>query len=227
MQSFVLVPAVVRRASAEFARDGFAVLSGGVVPEFRRFAQARAEKMIRVGDDDASRRIVGKKRQYLFDFPDGPEAPPDLFDAVAGIAGVPSERLTLSERLIKVYDTDAPTAPTPHKDRRASELALGIPLVVPAGSALVLFPHADRSENPDDCVARYAEASEDAANVDGVRLEVEAGSAVLFRGSSIFHERIAAARTVILYLKFNTLGLDPLGHDARPPERRARASNPA
>jgi hypothetical protein len=39
----------------------------------------------------------------------------------------------------------------------------------------------------------------------------------MFRGSSIYHERVKAASTRLLYCKFNFMRLDPLGEDPRTP----------
>src|SRR5205807_1861025 len=46
-----------------------------------------------------------------------------------------------------------------------------------------------------------------------IELDARPGDVVIFRGSSIYHGRLYAARSSILYFKLNTMRLDPLGED--------------
>jgi hypothetical protein len=55
-----------------------------------------------------------------------------------------------------------------------------------------------------------------------VELDAKPGDVVVFRGSTIFHGRLHAAKSSILYFKFNTMGLDPLGEDPSTEMRRQR-----
>jgi len=38
---------------------------------------------------------------------------------------------------------------------------------------------------------------------------------IIFHGSTVFHERINSAGCLILYIKFNSAGQDPLGEHAK------------
>ena len=48
---------------------------------------------------------------------------------------------------------------------------------------------------------------------EAVMLNEKVGDLVLFNGSSIFHERVKAAGTAVLYIKINDNGDDPLGEN--------------
>jgi hypothetical protein len=51
--------------------------------------------------------IKGKKEQSLFEFPDGFDYAPELFDVVAQVCGLDHVGMTLSERHIQCYEADA------------------------------------------------------------------------------------------------------------------------
>ena len=49
--------------------------------------------------------------------------------------------------------------------------------------------------------------------ISPVVLDPRPGDVVVFQGSSIYHERMRAAGSKILYLKLNAMGLDPIGEN--------------
>ena len=64
-----------------------------------------------------------------------------------------------------------------------------------------------------------------ASEIEPVKVDVRPGDVVLFRGSSIYHERVNAANTTLLYLKFNSMRLDPIGEDPSTPVQREVSLN--
>jgi hypothetical protein len=206
--------------SAQYAKDGYVRIPGGVNPEFLRFVQETTRQQL---DQDKSLKdwnFKGKKRQYLFDFPDSCDFPHGVKEMVAQVTGLDVTKLTLCERHIKVYDSEADPNPPPHKDRLASEVAVGIPVTVPKDSMMVVYPRQLAGINPYHTTAalRASLDEEDLpehtlANEKPVEIDLQLGDVVMFRGSALYHERLHAANTIMLYLKFNSLRLDPLGED--------------
>ena len=95
-----------------------------------------------------SKFAVGDKQQAMYQFPDGRDYHAELVAAVAGVCGVEPAALVLSERHIKAYEATAVPDPPAHKDRFASEFAVGFSVRVPEGSTLVLYPRDERAVNP-------------------------------------------------------------------------------
>lgn len=225
MRVFDFNPAHYRQ---EYESNGFVRVENGVGREFYEFALAQAKRLISGNDTDLKDwQFKGKKAQFLFEFPSGSDWPAGVKSLVADLCGMPRSNVTLCERHIKAYDAEAPVMPPPHKDRLASEVAVGVPLIVAEGSHLVLYPQDYCDINPFGSTATYRNLlDEDAvpeklfAGVEPVRLDMQPGDVVLFRGSSIYHERFKAANSVVLYFKFNSLRLDPLGEDPSTPARR-------
>lgn len=210
----------------QYARDGYVHIAKGVSPEFVEFALAQAMNLIGAEADLREWKFKGKKMQFLFDFPSDDDWS-GVKDAVAALTGLSRPALTLCERHIKVYDANAAEVPPPHKDRLASEVAVGFPLVVAEGSHLVLYPKQDVEVNRFGSTELYRRSlDEDAlpekrlAGVEPVRIDMQPGDVVMFRGSAIYHERIKAAKSIVLYFKFNALRLDPLGEDPGTPTQR-------
>jgi hypothetical protein len=210
----------------QYATDGYVHVVKGVNPEFVEFTLAQARNLIGADADLREWKFNGKKAQFLFDFPSR-EDWSGVKDAVAALTGLSRRALTLCERHIKVYDANAPEAPPPHKDRLASEVAVGFPLVVAQGSHLVLYPKQNLDVNRFGSTELYRRSlDEDAlpekglAGVEPVRVDMQPGDVVMFRGSAIYHERIKAANSIVLYFKFNALRLDPLGEDPGTPAQR-------
>lgn len=213
----------------QYARDGYVHVAKGVNPEFVEFALAQARNLIGADADLREWKFKGKKAQFLFDFPSRDDWS-GVKDAVAALTGLSRPALTLCERHIKVYDANAPEAPPPHKDRLASEVAVGFPLVVAQGSHLVLYPKHNLDVNRFGSTELYRRSlEEDAlpekrlAGVEPVRVDMQPGDVVMFRGSALYHERIKAAKSIVLYFKFNALRLDPLGEDPGTPAQRDAA----
>lgn len=206
----------------EYARKGFVHIPGGVAPEFIDYALTfTRDALTREAETSLSEwTFRNKKKQFLFDFPERIDFHGDLKCPVADLAGIDRNNITLCERHIKVYDDTAPATPPPHKDRLASEVTVGIPLQVPENSYIVLYPHHLRDINPFASTALYRSSlAEDnlpelsLANVEPEILRVQPGDVVFFEGSSMYHERVNPANTSLLYLKFNSMNLDPLAED--------------
>lgn len=213
----------------QYNERGYVCVAGGVNPEFLAFAQAQAREKIGSDLDLEEWRFEGKKVQFLFDFPESSNFPDELFDIVATVAGMDRENVTLCERHIKAYIGEAPETAPAHKDRAASELTFGVPLFIPEGSHLVMYPDHHTDENPFNSTARWRESLDEEQlpetilrDIEPVRIQTPPGDAILFRGSRIYHERFRPANAVLLYLKFNGMRLDPIGEDPRTaPQREA------
>ena len=90
----------------------------------------------------------------------------------------------------------------------------------PAPSRLILYPYHQRSENVFDSCDEFRRSLSEAQRpknslkgVSPVALDPQPGDLVVFKGSAIYHERMRAAGSKILYLKLNALGLDPIGEN--------------
>ena len=135
--------------------------------------------------------------------------------------------MTLSERHVKAYDADANPRPVAHKDRFSSQISVGISLVVPPGSHLVLYPFDDVDENPFldtwlyDSLEPPRRPEVVLEGAPAIELYDEPGDVIVFRGSAFWHLRRNSANAVNIYLKFNDFGCDPLAEDPSTPERRS------
>lgn len=162
--------------------------------------------------------IPGKKRQYLFDFPSR-DFLSSFCEGIAQITGYDPEKITIGERHVKVYLEEAPDFPAPHMDRQAAEFTIGFPIEISKGSRVCFFPHMNRDENTGER-AIYADvpASTDMQSYySDERIEKykgKVGDMFIFHGSTIFHERIKSSGSMILYIKINASGQDPLGEHA-------------
>jgi hypothetical protein len=207
--------------AAHYREHGYALVTGGVSAEFLDFIEAELAHCEREQDDISSKFDKrGRKQQYLFNFPEQLSFVTELVTTMGRLTGLPADELVISERHIKVYPVDARPDPPPHKDRRASQLALGIPIVSPPEARLYLYPHHQRYENPfdsyDEFVRSLAEADRpenSLKGVDPVVVDPQPGDLIVFEGSSIYHERMRAAGSKILYLKMNAFGLNPIGEN--------------
>ncbi|MEM9277978.1 MAG: hypothetical protein AAGA76_05350 [Pseudomonadota bacterium] len=167
--------------------------------------------------------IPGKKRQYLFDFP-STDFLKEFCKGIGQITGYDPEKITVGERHIKVYLEEAPEYPAPHMDRKAAEFTIGFPIHISEGSRVCFFPHLSREEN---CGQRaiYADVPpstnmKEYYNDERIhQFEGKIGDMFIFHGSTIFHERIRSAGSMILYIKINASGQDPLGEHASMLER--------
>lgn len=206
--------------SSAYASHGFVHIPDGISPAFLDFARTFAREAVAKDASLADWAIKNKKSQFLFEFPDSTDFSADVRYPVGGVAGIDGSKVTLCERHIKVYNDKAPAAPPPHKDRVASQITVGIPLEVPDNSYIVLYPEHHRDINRFASTAlhraslRGGERPEQLlADVEPQVVKVWPGDVILFKGSSIYHERVNPANTSLLYLKFNGIGLDPIGED--------------
>lgn len=210
----------------QYRENGYVHIKNGVAPEFLDYLQQYARDRLAETNLEGY-AIKGKKAQSLFDFPVGVDYPAELFDTIATLCGFNRARMTLSERHIQAYESNAAPEPLAHKDRYASLVSVGLSIAIPADSCLVLYPHEHRGLNPfnrsaafpsilqpderPDVVARTARA---------VVLNDEPGDVVAFPGSTTWHLRRNAANSINLYLKFNDFDCDPLGEDQATEKRR-------
>ena len=225
MDAFDFNPADYRSA---YQSRGYVHIAGGVSQPFLQYAQAFHRQC---GADLPEFKFKGKKQQFLFEFPVS-ECLAGIKDMVASVTGLDRARLTLCERHIKAYETSAKADPPPHKDRVASEVAVGLPLIVGEGSEVVIYPDDELTINPFNSTALWRSSLDEEqlpekvlAGKRSVSLNTQPGDVLMFRGSSLYHERKRAAGTVVLYLKFNAMRLDPLGEDdGTEPQRRSSLS---
>lgn len=160
-----------------------------------------------------------QKSQFKFDFP-SLEPAIQFRDAISDLTGISAQKAKLAERHLKVYEDTAMDFQYPHKDRCASGITVGLPIKLPADTALYVFPTFDRSENPNETAIYLDDGEAEAvyALPGAVRIEQEVGDLIVFAGSTIYHGRIKPAGTAILYCKLNDVGRDPLGEDIFQPE---------
>lgn len=231
MKPFTFAP---REFTDDFKEKGFVHIRNGLNAEFLEFARGQLVGCRESGQNELSaREIKNKKKQYLFDLPKDAAFLGELFTTVAAITGCSESGMTLSERHLMIYDENAAPVPPLHKDRVASEFSVGVPLEPSAYDRIVLLPWSAREQNLLDNAVYCERApnsppqSAEAWNLAAgeypqpskierptlVELEARPGDVVVFKGSSIYHGRLYAARSSILYFKLNTMRLDPLGED--------------
>lgn len=202
----------------ELKQSGYAHLKDVLSVEFVTALLEFYERVISDATvENTSARIAGKKRQYVFDFP-SQEIALEFRSGIARLTGMTEEKITISERHLKVYDEATNPWPAPHKDRCASQISIGLPIALPKSSSVCVFPTMDHTANPND-KAMFLNQNDhaDLDNIyqteEAVMLNEKVGDLVLFNGSSIFHERVNAAGTAVLYIKINDNGDDPLGEN--------------
>jgi hypothetical protein len=205
--------------------QGWVIIPGGASDEVCA-AVLEALRSHRADEALAGKGITGAKDQYLFDLPAGAETE-EVFDVVAGLCGLNRATMTLSERHIKAYAADADPDPVPHKDRLASQVAVGISVSIPEGSQLVLYPDDHREINPFLSTGLRDSLAQDQLPETALRgcrevvVHDHAGDVMIFPGSSVWHLRRRSAGTVNLYLKVNDFESDPLGEDPQTASRQA------
>ena len=203
---------------ADLERNGYVHLKDVLSNDFvAHLADFYRRALADDAEEITSYRIAGKKRQFVFNFPSEDDAL--AFRAgMARLTGMNEEMITISERHLKVYDSAATPWPAPHKDRSASQISIGLPVFLSQGSSVCVFPEMDRTPNPNDEAVFLTERDRpDLASIysneKAVLLNEKIGDLVLFNGSSIFHERVKAAGTAVLYIKINDQLNDPLGEN--------------
>jgi hypothetical protein len=207
-----------------FRRSGHLLLRDVVDGDFLAYCDAALRSAQSAG---SGRHIPGKKIQFVLAWPPVPALRDELFATAAKLLQSRPEDIVLSERHFHVYTADAPPDPLPHKDRAASQIAIGIPLVCCGRSELILFPDESPANTLDSAVGLRRALGGSPERVEGfmartprVRLRAGRGDAVVFLGSRYFHERYNAASSVILYLKLNNSGSDPLNENIPADETR-------
>lgn len=209
-----------------YVERGWIHAASGVTDEFLSHLRETVDARIAAGSLTGP-GLAGAKEQFLFDFPVEVDLEAELLDPVAAMFGLNRDRLTLSERHLKAYDADADPDPLPHKDRLASTVSLGITIRAPEGTRAFLHPDDQRDENPFMGPHLLASLSDDRHPTTALdpaaatEIADRPGDVLAFPGSSVWHGRRHAAGAVLLYLKFNDFGADPLGEDPRAARRRA------
>lgn len=207
------------------AREGFVHIRKGVSEGFYAILRRQVEEYM------ATRRMkefaIGDKQQALYTFPEGGNYYDELLNAVAAVCSLPREKLVLSERHIKTYEDDTDPNPPLHKDRFASEIAVGLSVHVKPGSTLVLYPYDQVWVNTYNSSTELrkglsSDVYPEALLRSARRVEIQdfPRDVIVFRGHSIWHLRASGAGTTMLYLKLNAFDCDPLGEDPRTPEYR-------
>ena len=210
-----------------YRRDGYVHIREGMSREFHAALLEYAARELQSHKLDGF-AIKGKKEQSLYDFPDAVDIG-ELYDVVCTTCGLDRANVTLSERHIQIYEPNAAAEPPAHKDRFPSQVSMGFSITIPAESKLVLYPYSHRETNPFNTSAglrNHLQPHElPEVVLKGARelvLDDAERDVVMFPGSTTWHLRRHAANALILYLKFNDFGSDPLGEDPFTEDRRAR-----
>ena len=123
--------------------------------------------------------------------------------------------------------------PSPHKDRYASEYAMGIVLRVPSHTSTPSTFVVDRNTRYHDlniftggsAAARQLHSLQHSQSdsshglrtfwerSDVLKVESQVGDTVLFQGSKMWHGRLHAPGTALFYVKLNFHGMDPFTND--------------
>lgn len=214
-------------------KQGYLHIRNGLNPSFfSRMSESVLAEIQSPLSELGEWEITAKKSQHLFEFDAEFAFPSTLYEDVAALTGLDLKRLTLCERHIKSYKASADPAPMPHKDRQASEVVIGMPVRVSDDSYLALYPTAPLSENPYQSTAKWRNLDCSEARtlelIDGqepVKIYAHPGDLVVFQGARTFHERVNAANSVLLFLKFNALRMDPIGEDPSTAHFEERTAN--
>jgi hypothetical protein len=215
----------------DFRNNGYVHIKGGISPAFFDFAMAQWRSLqTEPAQSISAWEVKNKKQQFLFELPSDSGFFSHVFHNIATVADLPVERMTISERHLKAYLENAAPNPPLHKDRLSSQVAVGIPLIVPEESQVILYPYHLRGVNVFDSAAQFRQSLDEKdspeallENVAPVLLNVRPGDVVIFLGSEIYHERLNAAGAVVLYIKLNGMRLDPLCEDPSTPLQRQRS----
>lgn len=219
------------RARSDFERNGYVHLRDILDDAFVSYLHERHGECHRGEVEDIrSSRIPGKKKQYLFDFPSR-QCATEFRDGMAALTGIEKDRFTVSERHLYIYEPEAAPWPPPHKDRAASHVSIGLPILSPPGSTACVFPHFRFGPNREEKAIYLGDR--DSTDPNGayhsehaIMLNERPGDIVAFLGSSLFHARVRAGGTAILYIKANGVGHDPLNEDLFADDRPGVPSDP-
>jgi hypothetical protein len=212
--------------AAELAAKEFVRIPQGLTPTYLDSLRRQVNKNLETGL--MANFAIGDKQQAMYQFPDH-EHLREFLDMVGKVCGLEPDLLVISERHIKAYEADADPYPLAHKDRLATQIAVGFSVNVPAGSTLLLWPNAERGTNPFNTSTELRKSlrreqlpETTLKGVAPVEIQDAPGDVMMFRGNSIWHLRNHAAGTVMVYFKLNAFHCDPLGEDPRTPEYQAR-----
>jgi hypothetical protein len=201
------------------AAQGYVHIPQGLTAVFYRLMSRQVDEYYMA--HRLSEYARGDKQQALYEFPSADHYH-EFVATLAALSGLPADKLVISERHIKGYEPNAAPRPMPHKDRHATQLAVGFTVRAPEGSTLILYPQGERSVNPfSSWIEMRASLPEDrlptAVLRDLPRVEIRdrPGDVVVFHGNAIWHGRENGADTVMLYFKLNAFHSDPLGEDPR------------
>lgn len=216
---------------AAYEERGWVHVSEGADPEFLEHLRSEAfrdlERDGATGPVLQGAGIRGAKSQFLYEPHPDLNLRAELGAMTAAMCSLEPASFTISERHIKAYEVGANPDPPAHKDRLSSLVSVGVSIVVPEGSTLVLYPHDDVGENPYLTTDLRASLEPDAlpenvlAGVRGIEIQDRPGDVVVFRGSALWHRRLRSGGTMNLYLKCNDFDSDPLGEDPTSLQRAA------
>ena len=213
--------------SSAFASQGYVHIPNGLAEEFFHVLLRQVEEYCRV--NQLKDFAIGDKQQSLYGFPQGHDYRMELCNAVGAVCGLDPDKLVISERHIKDYQPDADPSPQAHKDRYATEVAVGFSIHVSPESTLVFYPHDDLWVNPFNSWAELRSSlsedrTPDRALKDARRVEIHDSprDVFMFRGNAIWHLRSKPAGTTMLCFKMNAFNCDPLGEDPLTDEFRKR-----
>ncbi|MGH9072497.1 MAG: hypothetical protein ACRDZQ_00020 [Acidimicrobiales bacterium] len=222
MKTFAVDPAAHAEA---WRRQGWVHITNGVSAEFLAHL-VELNQRCQVDAALSGQGIQGAKDQWMYEPPDGDDLVGELFDMVSALCGLRRETLTLSERHLKRYSKDADPDPPAHKDRYASQVAVGISIEVAPTSCLALYPFDHRDVNPFLTGALRQTLGPDQLpevalrEARSIEIADRPGDVLVFPGSSMWHLRRRSAGTANLYLKCNDFDCDPLGEDPTTDTRR-------
>lgn len=207
--------------------QGWIHVPGGATAEFCEYVSSFAKECAQ-GGSLSGKGIRGAKDQFLLEFPPRVDYTAELFDHIATLCDLRRPTMTLSERHVKMYQADADPHPRPHKDRYASQVAVGISIEVPRDSWLTLYPYDARETNSmlrAGLIETLRPEEQPEVVLRGARpvdIHDEPGDVQVFPGSAVWHFRHNSAGTVIVYLKLNDFDCDPLAEDPLTPTVRER-----
>jgi hypothetical protein len=213
-----------------FGSEGFVHIPQGLSEDFFQVLSKQVDDYLQ--GELLKDFAIGDKQQALYQFPLGRNYYGELVEAVAGVCAVEPARLVLSERHIKSYESKAIPDPLAHKDRFASEFAVGFAVRVAPESTLALYPYDERDVNPFNSSTELRASlrpewlpEKPLKSAQRVDIKDAARDVIIFRGHSMWHLRSKPAGTVMLYLKLNTFNCDPLGEDPATASFRKRTAD--
>jgi hypothetical protein len=224
MKLFTFDPAVY---AAEFTARGYVHIRQGLTQEYYNVLLRQVQE--HCGKHRRAQFALGHEQQSLYDFPEGSDGYEQLRQAVGGVCRLEPREVVVAERHVKAYDADAEAMPQPHKDRFATQVAVGFSVCVPTGSTLVIWPNDDVGANPFNSWAEMRAALVPGqepevvlADAECVKIHDSPRDVVMLRGSAMWHRRENAAGTTMLYFQLNAFNCDPIGEDPQTAECRSQ-----